>query len=428
MTQQLQLPPGWKYEKLGNISYKIMKGIFNLSPINYVEEGIPFLRISDIDKNRVNLSHAKRISCESNNQFPNSQMVPGDIVLAKVGSAGDVSKVAKISDDIPICNISQNLVGIKVDRDKVVPDYLVYVLRLQRNMNLILSKSNITTLKAIRLDVLRDFLIPLPTIKIQHAIVRRIDSLLERFEQQKNTILLLNQKKIEKIGYIIANLRIDTIQKYIPLNNYPSNWRITKLSEITEVGQGGTPSTSESRYWNGRIPWLRSGELLNNRILDSKQKITEEGLRKSSTHLCPKGTILLAMTGQGLTRGRTALLDIAACSNQSCAYIINKNTQVTTEYLWLFLQSRYWVIRSVHHGSGQPGINTTTVKNFDILVPTIVEQDLIVKKVNRNLPHVEAIKSDLKRIVEADNLELKLQSLSTSIIESVLSGKIIPEA
>lgn len=147
-------------------------------------------------------------------------------------------------------------------------------------------------------------------------------------------------------------------------------WPTVTLGEIAEVGQGGTPSRARPEFWNGTIPWLKSGEILNNVIADSREKITELGVKRSSTRLLPVGTILLAMTGQGATRGRTALLGVEACTNQSCASIIIRDKRVDREFLWYYLQSQYTRIRTIKHGSRQPGINTTLIKKLSIPIPS----------------------------------------------------------
>lgn len=181
----------------------------------------------------------------------------------------------------------------------------------------------------------------------------------------------------------------------------PEGWQLKTLNTLATVGQGGTPSRAVFDYWNGDIPWLSSGELRNNRITDSKEKITKLGLENSSTKLCPKGTILIAMTGLGLTRGRTSLLGIEACANQSCAHIILKDKQIIPKYLWLYLQSQYWIIRSVYHGSGQPGINTSMIRSWEIPFPSsVTKQKNIVQKLELILGKLEKKKTEILSLIE----------------------------
>ncbi len=171
--------------------------------------------------------------------------------------------------------------------------------------------------------------------------------------------------------------------KIFNLINLPKGWIWSKLGNIAEVGQGGTPRTSNPEFWNGSIPWLRSGNIKFNRINQANETISELGLKNSAAKLCPIGTVLLAMTGQGVTRGRAAILDIEASANQSCAHIILNKKLMIPEFLFYFFKTEYWNIRTLDKGTGQPGINTKIIKAFDIPLPPLAEQHRIVEKVDR---------------------------------------------
>ena len=122
---ELVVPEGWEFKKLGNITSKITKGIFDISPINYVEDGIPFLRISNLQNFSLNLATVKFLTVEKNEEFPSTQLNPGDIVMAKMnGPLG--GKVAIIPKSIPVCNLSQNLIGVKIDQTLILPEFLFY--------------------------------------------------------------------------------------------------------------------------------------------------------------------------------------------------------------------------------------------------------------------------------------------------------------
>ena len=170
-TELGKIPEEWKLVNLEDLSFNIMKGIFDLNPINYVKEGIPFLRISDIIDNIVNTDSTKFISNELSKKFMSSELHQGDLLMAKVGaSAGSVEKIAQVPSSIKKCNISQNLIGIKVDHNKVNSNYLLQFLKQKNNMDKILSGSNTTTFKSIQLNILRKIKIPLPSLKEQEKI------------------------------------------------------------------------------------------------------------------------------------------------------------------------------------------------------------------------------------------------------------------
>ncbi|PTB90737.1 restriction endonuclease subunit S, partial [Marinobacter sp. Z-F4-2] len=102
----------------------------------------------------------------------------------------------------------------------------------------------------------------------------------------------------------------------------PDGWKLSTIEEISNVSSGGTPSRKNDAYWNGTIPWVTTAEVKFKVIEDTSEKITEEGLANSSAKLFPVDTILMAMYGQGKTRGQVAKLGIKASTNQACAAIV----------------------------------------------------------------------------------------------------------
>ncbi|QGO63808.1 restriction endonuclease subunit S [Piscirickettsia salmonis] len=161
----------------------------------------------------------------------------------------------------------------------------------------------------------------------------------------------------------------------------PNDWKVKTLENIAKITSGGTPSKTKLDYWqDGTVPWIRTTEVQNCviRPCGTKVFITELGLKNSSAKLFPKGTILLAMIGQGKTRGQIALLDFEACSNQNCAAIIlNKNQN--PEYYYNYLVSQYQNIRNFSNSAGQSNLSGGIVKSILVPVPPLPEQQKIAK-------------------------------------------------
>jgi type I restriction enzyme, S subunit len=173
-------------------------------------------------------------------------------------------------------------------------------------------------------------------------------------------------------------MKTDIIYKQTELGKIPNDWEIRKLEEVADLSAGGTPSRFRNDYWeNGIIPWVSSGEIRNNIINSSSEKITQLGLSQSAAKLFPKGTVLIAITGQGLTRGRTALLGIDATTNQSVVGVFCSKSIVNNIFLWYYLQNQYWNLRSISQGSNQAGLNLEILNSFRIMLPPILEQQKI---------------------------------------------------
>ncbi|MFB5952736.1 restriction endonuclease subunit S [Klebsiella pasteurii] len=193
-------------------------------------------------------------------------------------------------------------------------------------------------------------------------------------------------------------------------SSIPESWLNIVVQDFADIRLGSTPDRSEKKYWNGDIPWVSSGEVANNVILDTNEKITTEGFNNSSTTIIPAGSLLMAIIGQGKTRGQTAILGIDACTNQNvAAFVFNKNL-VNPEYVWIWAKSKYQSHREDGHGGAQPALNGKKVRSFIFPLPPVKEQQRIVNVINK----FNNILNDLKfRIQSAQQTQLHLADALT---------------
>lgn len=161
-----------------------------------------------------------------------------------------------------------------------------------------------------------------------------------------------------------------------PLGPIPEDWEVKRLGEIAEIGSGGTPSKSHSEYWNGNIPWVTTSLLNNPYIEIAEEYITEEGLNNSSAKMLNKGVLLMAMYGQGQTRGKVSKLLISASTNQACAYI-DVHTGLV-DYIHQNLIANYESIRNESNDGNQKNLSLGIISNIRISFPPFPEQHRIV--------------------------------------------------
>lgn len=154
------------------------------------------------------------------------------------------------------------------------------------------------------------------------------------------------------------------------------DWEVKPLREIAAVSAGGTPSRMNAQYWNGDIPWVTTSEVDFYTINQAEQFITKEGLSNSAAKLFPRRTLLMALYGQGKTRGKIGILGIEAATNQACAAILLKHG-VSHEFIFYFLASQYEAIRSLSNTGNQENLNGSLVRSISILLPPESEQRAI---------------------------------------------------
>ena len=159
----------------------------------------------------------------------------------------------------------------------------------------------------------------------------------------------------------------------------PNEWGISKIGATSKsIIPGATPSTSVKEYWDGDIRWMSSGEIHNRFIYDTKIKISKEGYDACSTTMLPAHCVLVALAGQGKTRGCVAVNEVELCTNQSIAAVVPKDIYYL--YSFFFLESKYLELRKISSGDGtRGGLNISLLNAFQIAIPTNFEQEKIAE-------------------------------------------------
>ncbi len=165
---------------------------------------------------------------------------------------------------------------------------------------------------------------------------------------------------------------------------YVFGYAVVYLEDVCKLVTGATPSKMKKEYWeNGIIPWMSSGEVNLKRIFSTETKISQLGYDNASTTLVPKHSVVIALAGQGKTRGKVAITEIELCTNQSlCSMICGE--YVNYKYLYYYLDSKYNELRSISNGDGtRGGLSLRILAPYKILLPALKEQNRIVDILDR---------------------------------------------
>lgn len=186
----------------------------------------------------------------------------------------------------------------------------------------------------------------------------------------------------------------------------PEEWDLCSIKDFCkEMKSGGTPSRPENSYWNKpEIPWFKTGELRNSVLIDAEEYISLEGLRNSSAKLLPKNTVLVAMYGQGNTKGQVGYLKIEASTNQACCAMICENEEQAS-FLYYHLRVNQKEIVNVAIGGAQPNLSKEIVENVQVLRPELKLFDI------HPFVQILSLKESITREIKALN---KLQILILS--------------
>jgi type I restriction enzyme, S subunit len=159
----------------------------------------------------------------------------------------------------------------------------------------------------------------------------------------------------------------------------PNGVEYKSIGEVADCTAGATPSSGISEYWEGgTIPWMSSGEVNKGTIYDTDKKITQTGYDSCGTKMLPPNVVVMALAGQGKTRGLVARTRIALCTNQSLA-AIKPDERVDSDFLYHFLQTQYQKLRNASSGDGsRGGLNLQIIRNYKIPIPPLKVQHEIV--------------------------------------------------
>ncbi len=304
---------------------------------------------------------------------------------------------------------------LKPNNEILINKFLVYFLNYSNLEKYITG----ATVKKLNQQKLKQIEIPLPPLKEQERIVGILD---ESFAKIDESIKILEQDLLN-----LDELMQSALQKaFNPLKdnakeNYklPQGWEWKNLGEIANTSSGGTPSRNKKEYWeNGNIKWLKSGELNDGYIDFIEENITEEAIKNSSAKIFQKGTLLIAM--YGATAGKLGILNLDSTTNQAiCAFLHkDKNIKFLEKFLFYFLFFLRDKIIKDSFGGAQPNINQTYIKNLQIPLPPIKEQEQIAM-------HLDSVFEKAKALKELYTKELKdYEELKQSLLNKAFKGEL----
>lgn len=331
--------------------------------------------------------------------------------------------------------VSSEYPAYKIDKKRVNGEFLVLLLQSQYFKDALSARTSGISKARVKPSVFLTVEIPLPSIEEQNKIVaayKKSISLAKKYDEKaEQDIKGINKYLFDILG--ITQIEIEkTEQKkiYLEFYNYSdiSQWGVDfirkanigyksslynycRVVDVCKISSGGTPSRGRKEYYNGNILWVKTGELKNDVINDTEEKITQLGLDNSSAKLYPAGSLIIAM--YGATIGQTAKLGVEATTNQACAVLYNiDNTTINTDYLWLYLQSQTEKLKSMAYGGAQPNINAGIVANYLIPLPPMEVQNEIVA-------HVFELKKQIKslRVFAATTRAKTIQQFEQTIFE-----------
>lgn len=418
--------------ELGTILH-MEKGKKPLSQVKEPTEGyLPYVDIKAFEQGVIDnyASPEKSLLCEE-----------GDLLIVGDGSRSGLTGRA-----------IKGIVGstlFKIYADGVSTDYLRYF--IESKYLLLNTKKKGTGTPHLNANILKESKIFVPSLEEQERIVARIEELFSDLDDAVKTLKATQQQlnlykqavlkdafegkltfswrdkhhnenprddfeRIKRNNEVFKDTSGDENEISLTM---PKEWKKVRLGEVFEVQVGATPSRRVPEYWNGNINWVSSGEVHFNNIYSTREQVTEDGILHSSTNVHPIGTVMLAMIGEGKTRGQAAILNTKAAHNQNTAAILVSETPCSSKYIYYFLLLNYENTRRVGSGNNQKALNKERVRALRFPFTSFKEQEEIVAEIESRLSVFDSIEQTI------DCTLSQAEALRQSILKQAFEGRLI---
>lgn len=406
-----KLPEGWVNTTIENISVKCSQRVPNEN-----DEFI-YVDIGSINRDLKIIENPQYLSGKNAPSRARKVIKSGDVIVSL--TRPNLNAVALVNE-----NYDDQIASTGFEVIHPVQVESRYVFGLVRSRHFIDSISGLVQgalYPAAKSSNVQSYEFPLPPLAEQKIIAEKLDTLLAQVDSTK--------ARLEKIPKILKRFRQAVLA--IAINgkltedwrkNNPlvfTEWNNTNIGELAQVATGKTPKRTDSRYWeNGSIPWLTSSSTGRVFVETAEQFVSNVALRECTLKIFSPGTLLLAMYGEGKTRGQVTELKISATCNQACAAIICDEDKINRKFLKMRLMENYQETRKAAAGGNQPNLNLNKVREIPLKLPSLPEQLEIVRRVEQLFAYADTIEK------QVDNALSRVNNLTQSILAKAFRGEL----
>lgn len=406
-----KLPEGWIDTQLGNI---VDYGKATKRVLSDVNDDTWVLELEDIEKESSKLLSTMRASERPFKSTKNS-FKKGDVLYGKLRPY--LNKIIIAKED-GVC--TTEIIPLSAE-PSCCNKYIFYWLKSSTFLGYVNDVSYGVNMP--RLGTADGLKAPLRLAPLaeQKIIAEKLDTLLAQVDSTK--------ARLEKIPQILKRFRQAVLtvamsggltEEWRKNNSILfSSWVNSNIGELAQVATGKTPKRTEVKYWeNGSIPWLTSSSTGEIYTEVAEQFITPIALKECTLKIFSPGTLLLAMYGEGKTRGQVTELKIHAACNQACAAIICDKEKIDLQFLKMRLMENYQETRKAAAGGNQPNLNLNKVREIPVIVPPLPEQQEIVCRVEQLFAYADTIEK------QVNNALTRVNNLTQSILAKAFRGEL----
>ncbi len=406
---ELEIPESWLLVHLGDI---VQYGSVQRAEPYEIPENAWLLELEDIEKDSSRLLQ-RVVSSNRKPKSTKNRFTTGDVLYGKLRPY--LNKVL-LADRDGFC--TTEIVPIKPN-EVLDGRYLLYWLKSPKFLEYVDEVSRGVNMPRLTTDAGINAPLVLAPLNEQKRIA-------EALEQVNSSITQLNealeQVKRFRQGTLTSAIDGTLTEEWRGESNDFEDWEDSDLQSVAEIGTGSTPLRSNPQFFSKHgTPWITSAATGQLFVTSASQFVTDAAILAHRLKKYPIGTLLVAMYGEGKTRGQVTELAIEATINQACAAVIVDETLVSKSYVKIALQANYFQIRELAEGGSQQNLNLSKIKEFPLLLPPIEEQLEIVRRVEELFTVAENL--------ETQYLETRtqLEQAIPKLLEKAFRGELVPQ-
>ena len=416
-----EIPSHWRSTAIKRVSQTGSGGTPPTGQQEYYGEGIPWVTSSELREQTIT-STTETISERAISEIASLKLhSKGSVVIAMygatIGRLGILGTPATVNQACCACKASQHINS----------NFLYHWL--------LANKDNLSALGQgggqpnLSQEIIREFPIVLPPLEEQAAIVRFLnhaDEQIQRYIASKERLIALLEEERQALVHQAVTRGLDPSVRLKPsgvewLGQVPEHWETLRVRHFSKVGNGCTPQRDNAAYWTeGVHPWLNSSSVNQGTITKADQFVTDLALSECHLPRLRPGSVLVGITGQGKTRGMSAVLCMDATINQHMAFITLKTGRVSSHYLHMYLTAAYSELRAISNSSGstKDALTCEDIKHFMVVLPPRDEQERLLSEVRRELASVDNAVDLARRQIDLMN------EYRTRLIADVVTGQL----
>ena len=408
--QPYKVPANWCWTKMDSVAQWGSGGTPSRRNPDYYGGQIPWVKTGELNDDYIYETEEtiteEGLKCSSAKLYPINTIIIA-MYGATVGKVG-ILGVGATTNQACACGVCSSAVNYQ---------YLFYYAWSQKAIFIDLARGGAQP--NISQEIIKNHPIPIPPLAEQQRIVDRIESLFAKLDEAKEKA----QEVVD--GYDARRAAILhkaftgelTAEWRKSKNTSLESWLTQTLKDSCSIGSGGTPSRKNPEYFDGLIPWIKTGEIDWNEICDSEEHISQSAIDNSSAKLYPIGAVLVAMYGMGATRGRAAILNVDATTNQAVC-VLQPKDYLVNRFLFYYFMCNYWDVREKAVGGNQLNLSATIIAKFVIRIPTIDEQKEIIRILDSLLLKEQQAKETAEQVID------QIDTMKKSILARAFRGEL----